>query len=177
MRGSRRGGARESSEPQVLSPALPQPNSPVPVPGIPQAGSVSVSGFPVSAPNSPYFHSPGSGPASSSASASSPVSAVASSRLSEDVSANILHHFQRHTLKAPVLRHFILTDFRIWHQQFHQFILRAGPEFAVALAYPPSPALPPPSPAVLAAVETFLLDALQPALMSSININAESVLQ
>jgi hypothetical protein len=174
MRGGRRGGARESSEPQVLSPALPQPNSPVPFPSI--SGSVSVSGFPVSAPNLPYFHSPGVGPASSSASASSPVSAVASSRLSEE-SANILHHFQRHTLKAPVLRHFILTDFRIWHQQFHQFILRAGPEFTVALAYPPSPALPPPSPAVLAAVETFLLDALQPALMSSININAESVLQ
>ena len=61
--------------------------------------------------------------------------------------------------------------------QFRQFILRAGPEFAVALTHPPSSALPPPSPAILAAVETLLLDALQPALVSTQNFNAVSVLQ
>jgi hypothetical protein len=36
---------------------------------------------------------------------------------------------------------------------------------------------PPPSPAVLAAVETLLIDALQPALASSLNVDAVSVLQ
>ena len=182
MRGGGRGrnGARDVPdvpEEQVMSPPIPQSSHQavsVPVVSVP----VSVSGFPVSVPVSVpapnfHFHSPVSG----SASSPSPASVSASSSHLSEASASILNHFQRHTLKAPVLRHFLLTEFRIWHHQFRQFIMRAGPEFAVALTYPPSSALPPPSPAILAAVETLLLDALQPALVSTQNFNAVSVLQ
>ena len=174
MRGGGRGrsGARDVPEEQVMSPPIPQSSHQavsVPVVSVP----VSFSGLPVSVPASNFhFHSPGSGSVPSPA----PASVSASSHLSE-ASASILNHFQRHTLKAPVLRHFLLTDFRIWHHQFRQFIKRAGPEFAMALTYPPSSAHPPPSPAILAAVETLLLDALQPALVSTQNFNAVSVLQ
>ena len=173
--GRGRGGARDVHdvpEEQVMSPPIPQSSHQavsVPVVSVP----VSFSGLPVSVPASNFhFHSPGSASVPSPA----PVSVSASSHLSE-ASASILNHFQRHTLKAPVLRHFLLTDFRIWHHQFRQFITRAGPEFNMALTYPQSSAHPPPSPAILAAVETLLLDALQPALVSTQNLNAVSVLQ
>ena len=102
--GRGRGGARDTSELQVMSQSLPQNSPPasVPIDSVP----VSVSGFPpVPASNFP-LHSPGS------RSAFSPVSVAASSHLSE-ASASILNHFQRHTLKAPDLRHFILSEFRI----------------------------------------------------------------
>jgi hypothetical protein len=79
------------------------------------------------------------------------------------------------SLRAPVLRHFALSDFRVWHQQFAQLMTgprptsaRAGAEFAAAiLKYPPSSALPPPQPAIPGPgsrpFEQLLLDALQPA--------------
>ena len=122
MRGGGRGrnGARDVPETQVMSPPIPQsPHQAVSVPVV--SVPVSFSGLPVSVPASNFhFHSPGSGSVPSPA----PASVSASSHLSE-ASASILNHFQRHTLKAPVLRHFLLTEFRIWHHQFRQFITRA----------------------------------------------------
>ena len=164
--GKGRGGAVDpsDSQSQVMSPQLPSSShgSAVSVQSIP-VQSVSMSGFPGPvSPSQNFIHAP------------SPVSVV-SSRLS-DSSMSVLQQFQRHTLRAPVLRNFALSDFRVWHQQFAQFMTRAGAEFAAAIQYPPSSALPPTSPAILAAVEQLLLDALQPALTSNVNPNAVSVL-
>ena len=77
-----------------------------------------MSGFsgPVS-PSQNFIHAP------------SPVSVVVSSRLLSDSSMSVLQQFQRHNLRAPVLRNFALSDFRVWHQQFVQFMTRAGAEF------------------------------------------------
>ncbi len=160
--GKRGGGAADhgDSQAQVMSPLLPHalPVSTVPVPSV--GNSVSVSAVPsVSVPVSPsqrqnYIQS------------ASPVSVV-SSRFS-DSSLSVLQQFQRHTLRAPVLRQFALSDFRVWHQQFVQFRTRAGAEFATAIQYP-APSGSPPSPAILAAVEQLLLDALQPALTATGN--------
>ncbi len=74
-----------------------------------------------------------------------------------------------------MLRNFAVSDFRVWHQQFVQFMTRASAEFATAIQYP-APSSPPTSPAILVAVEQLLLDALQPALTSNANPNAVSVL-
>ena len=52
---------------------------------------------------------------------------------------------------------------------------RAGAEFVRALQYP-APVGPPTSPAILAAVEQLLIDALQSALTATVNTNAVSVL-
>ena len=106
-----------------MSPLLP-PALPVSV-GNSVGNSVPVSAVPsVSVPVSPsqrqtYIQS------------ALPVSVV-SSRFS-DSSLSVLQQFQRHTLRAPVLRHFALSYFRVWHQQFVQFMTRAGAEFATAI--------------------------------------------
>ena len=150
--GKRGGGAVDPSDTQaqVMSPTLPQ--STVPVHNF--SGSV---------------HNVSAG----TSFISSPLS-VGSSRLA-DSSLSVLQQFQRHTLRAPVLRHFAISDFRIWHHQFRQFMTRAGAEFVNAITYP-APSGSPTSPAVLAAVEQLLLDALQPALSATVNPNAVSVL-
>ena len=130
MRNGKRGGGAVDpgdSQSQVMSPQLPPSShgSAVSVQSVP-IQAVSMSGFsgPVSpSQNQNFIHAP------------SPVSVV-SSRLS-DSSMSVLQQFQRHTLRAPVLRNFALSDFRVWHQQFVQFMTRAGADFATAIQYPP----------------------------------------
>ena len=156
------------SQTQVMSPCLPQLST---VSDQPVSGSVPhVPGTPVPLA---VFSGSVSPSQNSNNFIASPVSVV-SSRLS-DSSLSVLQQFQRHALRAPVLRNFAVSDFRVWHQQFVQFMTRAGAEFVQALQYP-APSGPPTSPAILAAVEQLLLDALQPALTATVNSNAVSVL-
>jgi hypothetical protein len=167
--GKRGGGAVDPGDlqSQVMSPQLPPAShgSAVPVNSVP-VPAVIMSGLPQAGPVFPSQHQNFIHP-------SSPVSVV-SSRLS-DSSLSVLQQFQRHTLRAPVLRNFAVSDFRVWHLKFVQFMTRAGAEFATAIQYP-APSGPPTSPAILAAVEQLLLDALQPALTSTVNPNAVSIL-
>ena len=168
--GKRGGGAADhgDSQAQVMSPCLPQSSTVA-------DQTVSVSVPHVSGTSVPLAVSSGSVSPSQNPHnfISSPFS-VGSSRIA-DSSMSVLQQFQRHTLRAPVLRNFSVSDFRVWHQQFWQFMTRAGAEFVHALQYP-APSGPPTSPAILAAVEQLLLDALQPALTATVNPNAVSVL-
>ena len=106
MRNGKRGGGAVDpgdSQSQAMSPQLPPSSlgSAVSVNTVP-VQAVTMSGFP--GPVSPSQHQ-------NFIHASSPVSVV-SSRLS-DSSMSVLQQFQRHTLRAPVLRYFALSDFRV----------------------------------------------------------------
>ena len=93
-----------------MSPRLPQtPNVTDPTASV----SVSVSGQHGSVP---LPVSPGSVSQNTNTFIASPLP-VGSSRFS-DSSLSVLQQFQRHTLRAPVLRNFAVSEFRVWHQQF-----------------------------------------------------------
>ncbi len=107
-KGKRGGRAVDSddSQSQVMSPRLPQ------TPTITdQTASVSVQHGSV-----PLAVSPGSVSHNTNTFIASPLP-VGSSRFS-DSSLSVLQQFQRHTLRAPVLRNFAVSEFRVWHQQF-----------------------------------------------------------